>query len=76
MTHDALSEDVAEILEGLGKYGQAETIRWGQPSMPELADQIWEYQVTAEELESAIEDLESLLCKRCSEKWSNEKGES
>lgn len=69
MSYPLTTNDVAELLEVLGKRGEAATVRWGEPPPAEVAE---ERDGLADELQHAtemLEDLESLLCKACGKKW-------
>lgn len=67
------NNDVADVYDALGWHGAAATLRhFEQPASPVS----WTAEIDAlsderDALQTKVEQLEALLCKRCIDKWEN-----
>ena len=68
-----LSETIAQILDALGKHENAATVRWMAKTTDELIDENEELSYAVANAATQMENLESLLCKRCAAKWEKDK---
>jgi hypothetical protein len=75
MTGPITNNDVAEILDGLGKHNEAEALRWSEKRAEVPRDDLEDSLATSEEERSEAQtllgQLEDLICKPCAKKWKN-----